>query len=111
MLRIEAVEALLVDDVARIRESAEDTGERLEQLGRARRRAGFVAAIDWLAILALFALRDTAADFLTLGANERSIFSIAVLAIAVHSGFRLGQWEKYRAVEDAVRSVARLRGD
>lgn len=110
MLRTEAVEDLLVDEIARIRRTEERDEPRLERVARARRRALVAAALDWGAILMLFLLREPLSSFLQIGASEETIFTLAILAIAVHSGFRLGQWEKYGAVESAIRSVDRLRG-
>ena len=39
---------------------------------------------------------------MAIGPTEDSIFAIGLLAIAAHSGFRLGQLEKLNAVERAV---------
>lgn len=108
MLRVQAIEDLLIDDIAHLRRSEASAEERRQELAKARQRAILVAVFDWLAIAALFALRDPAASFLSLGAGEESVFTLAVVAVAVHSGFRLGQWEKYRAVERAVESLARF---
>ena len=98
MLRVEAVRSMLFDGVAglRLEPRAGDTPE--VGLARARRRAIAVAAIDWVAILALFLLRDSGADFLAPGSTERGLFTLGILAVATHSGFRLGQLEKYAAV-------------
>lgn len=108
MLRLRAVEALLFEDVARLRRPAEGSDERLQALSRARSRALLVVALDWLAIALLFLWRDPLARFLTLGAGEESIFTIAILAVATHSGFRLGQRERYGTVAAALRSLRRL---
>ncbi len=108
MLRPKAVEALLYEEVARLRRPAETGDERRRELARARGRALLVAVIDWLAIALLFLWRDPLAEFLRLGATEESIFTVAVLAVAVHSGFRLGQRERYGAVDAALRSLQRF---
>ena len=108
MLRIQAVEELLFEDVARLRAPADDAAERRRQLSKARDRSLLVAVLDWVAIAVLFLWRDPLADFLTLGPTEETIFTVAILAVAVHSGFRLGQRERYRAVAEALRSLERF---
>lgn len=108
MLRPRAVEALLFEDVARLRRPAETTDERHHELERAGRRALLVAVLDWLAIAALFIWRDPLVRFLDLGAGEESIFTLAILAVAAHSGFRLGQRERYVAVASALRAIGRF---
>ena len=108
MLRPQAVEDLLYEDVAKIRTPAADTEQRCTALGRAHQRALLVVAFDWLAIALLFFWRDPLARFLSLGPSEESIFTLAILAVATHSGFRLGQLERYRAVESAIRSLRRF---
>jgi hypothetical protein len=61
-----------------------------QALDRARRRALFTVVFDALAIVVLLVLRD-GERFLTLGRNEDTIFTLGVLAVAVHLGFRLAQ--------------------
>lgn len=106
MLRNEAVKTLLVEEIACIREPASEPTRRREQVERARNRAALTAAIDWLAIALLFFWRDPLSEFLFLGASEEAVFTLAILAVAVHSGFRLGQWEKYRCVEASLNGFA-----
>ena len=78
-------------------------GERgRELLERARRRARAVVAIDWVAIVVLVVARARGGQLMAIGPTEDSIFAIGLLAIAAHSGFRLGQLEKLNAVERAV---------
>ena len=108
MLRPNAVETLLFEDVARLRRPAETAEERRRELSSARDRALLVAILDWLAIAALFFWRDPLANFLALGAGEESVFTVAILAVAAHSGFRLGQRERYGAVAAAMRSLERF---
>ena len=74
---------------------------RAEALRRARRRALIVVALDWAAIVTLALLGERAAPTMTLGATEDTVFTLALLAVAVHSGFRLGQLEMLRAVARA----------
>jgi len=111
MLRTPAIENLLIEEVARVRQRGDEGADPFDDLVGARRRSLAVAIFDWIAIAILFALSDPVSDFLSIGTNERTIFTLAILAIAVHSGFRLGQWEKYRTVEAAVRSLSRLGGE
>lgn len=68
---------------------AQAAGER-EELDRARRRALVVAVLDAAAIAVLLLLRQSD-RFLVLGRNEETIFTVGVLVIAVHLGFRLAQ--------------------
>lgn len=76
----------------------EELAAQLEALQQAERRAKLVVALDWLALAVLFVFRDTAAPFLPFDGTIETVFTLGVLAVAVHSGFRLGQLEKYRAV-------------
>jgi len=70
-----------------------------ESLARARRRGAWIVAIDWLAIVVLIVLHDGAAPQLTLSDSEQTIFTVGILVVAAHSGFRLGQLEKLRAIQ------------
>jgi len=121
MLRIRAVREMLVDDVASLRvvrpegggeDRAEGAGPQADEtdaavaaverereaLERARRRAVLMIAFDAAAIAVLFALRDPAAPFLPLGPQVETVFTLGVLAVAVHLGLRLGQYLTYRNV-------------
>jgi len=124
MLRIRAVREMLVDDVASLRvvrpaedaegaggarpEPAGDAGDagaagteaerEREALAGARRRALLMMALDAAAIAVLFALRDPAVPFLALGPRIETVFTLGVLAVAVHLGLRLGQYLTYRNV-------------
>jgi hypothetical protein len=99
---------MLHEDVAGLPyDESENAESRAETMGRARRRALIVIALDWVAILALVLFGDRTLPMLTLGASEHTVFTLVILAVAVHSGFRLGQLEKLRAVE---RAGARLAG-
>ena len=68
---------------------AETAGER-KALDRARRRALVVAMLDATAIALLVLLRQSD-RFLVLGRNEETLFTLGVLVVAVHLGFRLAQ--------------------
>lgn len=61
-----------------------------EALDRAHRRGVLVAILDAAAILILLLLREEE-RFLVLGRTEEAIFSLGVLVVAVHLGFRLSQ--------------------
>jgi len=132
MWRTRAVRRLLIEDVAGIRipppaeegpeaegegevgPSAEGPGEppssplaeAEEALARARRRAAAVAVLDGIAILVLIFLGAAEGNPLNLGHTEQSIFTLAILGVAVHAGFRLGQLEKYNAVARASAELA-----
>ncbi len=118
MWRERAVRSILVEDVAGLRPRAPAAqgdpdpgnadsaaaGERA--LAKAVRRSVIVVALDWIAIAILFVVRDLDFRFLDLGPTEDAIFTLGVLAVAAHSGFRLGQLEKLRAVARACRELA-----
>ncbi len=102
MWRTRAVLSLLHEEIAGLpRDEAETPELRAETMRRAHRRALIVVVLDWSAILLLVLLSDRGLPLLTLGATERTVFTLAILAVAVHSGFRLGQLEKLRAVSRA----------
>ena len=79
----------------------QEAAAQVEALARAERRALAVVVLDWVALAVLFLFRDTAAPFLPFDGSIETVFTVGVLAVAVHSGFRLGQLEKYRAVSRA----------
>jgi hypothetical protein len=107
MWRTRAVLSLLHEEIAGLpRDEAETPDERAETMARARRRALIVIALDWLAILVLVLLGERAPTPLTLGPSEHTVFTLAILAVAAHSGFRLGQVEKLAAVARAARRLA-----
>ncbi len=121
MLRPRAVRALLVEEVAGLRtggvagdESSNDeaaatslpdgeagTGaadrETIERerttLARAARRALFFVVLDLVAVAVLFAFRPAVA-FLTLGPSEEAVFTVGVLAVTLHAGYRLAQYRR-----------------
>ena len=105
MLRIQAVRSILFDDVAGLRSDSARPDEPIAVLRRARRRALVVALLDWAAIVALFLLRDGRSPFLAAGASEQGLFTLGILAVASHAGFRLGQMEKYAAVARALEEL------
>lgn len=109
MWRTRAVLSLLHEEIAGLPRAAPESAlEAAEALGRARRRAALVVALDWLAILILVLFGERGAPALTLGPAESTVFTLALLAVAVHSGFRLGQLEKLRAVALAAERLRRL---
>ncbi len=78
---------------------------------RARRRSIFMIALDWIAILVLVLLDPSPPTRLALGPFEGTVFTLAILAVAVHSGYRLGQLEKLNAVGRFTRDLGRYTGD
>ncbi len=120
MWRTRAILSLLVESVAALRCEVPQPGDdetdettlrqstesSLNALKRAKRRAALAVTVDWVAIALLFLFRPDGEPFLTLGADPRTVFTAGILAVAVHSGFRLGQLEKYRAVERACRELS-----
>lgn len=82
-------------EAARVRER--------EALDGARRRALLVAVLDGLAIAALLLLRQ-GDRFLVLSRNEETLFTLGVLVVAVHLGYRLAQ-------AATVATVRRLHGE
>ena len=99
MMHPQAVRSLLVEDIAELsaEEAQGDRGIRAA-IDKARSRAALVAAVDWLAILALFAFRPDPKTFLVLANSEQGLFTLGVVAIATHAGYRLGQRQKLGAV-------------
>ena len=128
MLRKRAIRSLLVEEVAGLRlprpgQSGEpgepsepgdpddppseldpaelELRDQREALEKAEKKALFAVGLDWIALVVLFVLRDTSTAFLPTGPTIDTVFTLGVVAVAVHSGFRLGQREKYRAVRRA----------
>lgn len=117
MWRTRAIVSTLLEDVAALRISR--TGARgedsvpateqvplgLELLEGARKRARLVVAFDWIALLLLFIFRDQGRAFLPTGPSVEELFTLGILAVAVHSGFRLGQLEKLGSVKRVCREI------
>lgn len=111
MWRTKAVVSLLVEDVAEIRlpespgrvsgtEDALGGADRLEILAleKARRRALLVGLVDWIALLILLTLHAAPRPFLPFSPTIDTVFTLGVLAVATHSGFRLCQARAYRVI-------------
>ena len=112
MLRLRAVRALLVEDVAGLRrrpgpparpadddEPVEDPRLReARELATARRRALAVALLCAGALVALFALREPGRPWLAPGLSEEGAFTAGVLLVAAYAGFRLAQYLHLRTV-------------
>ncbi len=96
MLRLRAVRSILLEDVGGLR------SEGSEALDAAIRRCRWVIGFDWAAIVVLVALHGDAGPQLAVGATPQTVFTLGILAVAVHSGFRLGQLEKLRAIRRVV---------
>ena len=107
MWRTRAVLSLLYEEIAGLpHDEVDEAEERGEAMRRARRRAGTVVVLDWAAIVILVVLGERTPALLTFGPTQQTVFSLAILAVAVHSGFRLGQLEKLRSVARAGERLA-----
>lgn len=104
MMHLRAVRSLLLEDIACLTPANDAPGADLAAVSRARTRAALMATLDWVAILVLFAWR-AGRPLLVLGANEETIFTLGVLAVAVHSGYRLAQMRTFGAVREAIESL------
>jgi hypothetical protein len=120
MWRTNAVISMLVEDVAELRileppdaSPEERAAERpeLEALTKARRRALLVSLVDWAAILVLLAFHSGPSSFLAFEASTDTVFTLGVLAVATHAGFRLGQARTYKTVTRACQDLWEREGD
>jgi hypothetical protein len=91
MWRTQAVRSMLLEDIGGL------PPDDPEALTRARRRALVMVALDWAAILVLVLLHDGVGSQLAI-AGEQTLFTLGILAVATHSGFRLAQLHKLRAI-------------
>lgn len=104
MYRPRAVRSLLVEDIAGLPRPAEgttpsETADReRSSVSRAGRRALIVAGVDLAALLVLYLFRDAGRPFLGSGASEEGLFTLGLLAVAVHAGYRLAQWRHLATV-------------
>ncbi|HUP22187.1 MAG TPA: hypothetical protein VNB06_04525 [Thermoanaerobaculia bacterium] len=109
MLRSRAVRSLLME-VAGLRPPEDDDAAAESAPGdaekgilrQAARRALLVVLIDALALVLLFVLRDRSRSFLQLDRSPDSVFTLGVLVVAVHLGFRLAQVLHLRRVGSAL---------
>lgn len=92
MWRTQAIVSMLTEDVSGLPASDRET------LEHARRRALAVAIFEWLAILVLILFHDQRTQQLTLSGSEQTLFSLGILVIAVHSGFRFANFLKLRTI-------------
>jgi len=117
MLRTRVVRQLLFE-VAGLRsrgnvpaDSAESTSEEEQladesrEIASARKRAIVIVVLDAVALAALLALRDPARGLLVLSRSEEALFTIGVLIVAAHLGFRLAQLYVLRNLERAWEDV------
>lgn len=118
MWRTRAVRRFLLEEVAGVRfysaEEADESGaedrvsplaEAEEDLDRLRRRARVVIGLDLATIAVLVYLRWTLGTPGGAGGGG-VIFELAVLAVALHAGFRLGQLGTYDSVARLNRELA-----
>ncbi len=103
---------LLIDEVAGLRVArgrgeppAEVAAREREALASARRRALFAAALDAVAVAVLFLLRDRGRVFFFLGPAEEAVFTLGVLLVTAHLGFRLGQYLTLSSVSRLVEEL------
>ncbi len=114
MWRTRAVERMLLEDIAGLaRADVEEGGEARggEKLAAAHRRGWRAVIVDWAALAALVALRAGREPILVLAGGVEVVFALGLLAIAIHSGFRLGQIEKLRAVGRLLEELEARRED
>ena len=98
MWRTRAVERMLLEEIAGLgRRDAEDV-PATDALATARRSAWRAVLVDWLALAVLLAVRLGETPLLALGPGVDVVFTVGLLLVAIHSGFRLGQLEKLRSV-------------
>lgn len=105
MLRPRAVRSLLVEEVAALRVDPEDRDPAAyrHELVQARKKALAFVLLCAVALVALVATRLPGDAELVEGFGP--FYLLFLLVIAAAAGFRLGQWEKYRAVERAVEGL------
>jgi hypothetical protein len=116
MWRARAIRALLFEEVGGLRradhdDEAEERRLGEEELERSRRRARLVVGLDLVAVAVLLFTHAGEQPFLYLGPRLETVFTVAVLLIALHAGFRLGQLEKLNAVARAWREVSEREGE
>ncbi|MDX1643665.1 MAG: hypothetical protein R3244_04820 [Thermoanaerobaculia bacterium] len=104
MIRLAAVRTLLLEEIATLPPGRDRSEPADERLGRARNRAALVVALDWVAILILFLWRPEE-SFLILQGSEEGVFTLAVLVVATHAGYRLAQIQTLGAVDRALESL------
>ncbi len=109
MWRTRAVERMLLEDIAGLRRRSAEKGSASAALAAARRAAWRAVALDWGAIVVLLAVRFGEEPALVMGPSVDTVFSLGLLAVAAHSGFRLGQLEKLRAVAVLTEELAARR--
>lgn len=97
MWRTQAVARMLLEDIAGLGRS-QAQGAADGALRDARRSAWRAILLDWAAIAVLLALRAGETPLLPVGPTVEIVFTCGLLLVAAHSGFRLGQLEKLRAV-------------
>ncbi|MDX1630948.1 MAG: hypothetical protein R3234_03755 [Thermoanaerobaculia bacterium] len=110
MLRLQAVRSLLVEEVASLRIEGEPSDARPdERLDTARKKALAFVVLCWTALLVLILTRVPGDPALLEGFG--SLYLAGLLIVATAAGFRLGQWEKYRAVQKALADLEERTGD
>ena len=118
MWRTRAVRRFLLEEVAGVRffplENSDETerdsvatalAEAERDLDSLRRRARLVVGLDLAAVVVLLYLRWTLGTPAGAGGGA-IIFELAILAVALHAGFRLGQLGLYDSVARLNRELA-----
>ena len=105
MLRPQAVRSLLVEEIASIRIEPDDrtTDGYREALEQARKKALAFVLLCAVALGILVLTRVPGDAELLEGFGP--LYLLGLLLVAAAAGFRLGQWEKYRAVGRAVEGL------
>jgi hypothetical protein len=108
MLRVRAVQSLLLEEVAGIPAARGSGGfspeEGVQALESAGRRALLVSLLLGVGVVMLLAARPAGEPFLVSDGVE-TIFSLGALLVAGYSGFRLAQWRQYRRMVRALGSL------
>lgn len=127
MMRLHAVRSLLVEEVGGIpgtpsrrwrrgrdsdapepaepeRSPEERDAFLREILDQAARKALGMAVLCWTAIGVLFLTHESPDRFFSFQGID-TVFTLGILMVATYGGYRLGQWEKYRAVSRTVEEL------
>lgn len=78
---------------------------------KARRRGLLVVFFDWFALVVLLLWRDPRGPQAGLSAGETLLFTLGLLAVAVHSGYRLAQVHQLSRIERLVEDLEERRGE
>ena len=68
------------------------------------------SSLDLVAVTVLFVFREPATAFLTPGASEEGIFTLGILAVVAHAGYRFAQYRHLRTVARLHEELGGARG-